>query len=75
MEEITRFDECMFTVGAQIRQRFLYRTERGRLRKLPTLAYDMRGLDAPDLHLLAFPGEEPPQIECNEDAAGEFADE
>jgi hypothetical protein len=33
---------------------------------------DMRGFDRPEYQLLAFPGEEPPSIECNEDAGGLF---
>ena len=36
---------------------------------------DMRGFDPPQYDLLAFPGEEPPQIECNEDAGGHDTDE
>jgi len=39
------------------------------------LAMDMRGFDKPQYDLLAFPGEEPPQIECNEDASGQGTDE
>jgi hypothetical protein len=30
------------------------------------MAMDMRGFDAPQYDFLAFPGEELPQIECNE---------
>jgi hypothetical protein len=30
------------------------------------------GFDPPQYQFLAFPGEEPPSIECNEDAAGQF---
>ena len=39
------------------------------------LAMDMRGFGQPQFDLLAFPGEEPPQIECNEDAGGQGTDE
>ncbi len=30
----------------------------------------MSGPRLPQLSVMAFPGEEPPQIECNEDAGG-----
>ena len=39
------------------------------------LAIDVEGFDPPEYDFLAFPGEEPPQIECNEDASGEGTDE
>jgi hypothetical protein len=35
----------------------------------------MRGDHLPAMSVLAFPGEEPPQIECNEDAGGVETDE
>ena len=35
----------------------------------------MRGHRLPQMSLMAFPGEEPPQIECNEDASGAETDE
>ena len=38
----------------------------------PAFAMDLRGFDPPEYQLLAFPGEEPPSIECNEDAGGLF---
>jgi hypothetical protein len=41
----------------------------------PALAMDMRGFDPPQYDFMAFPGEEPPQIECNEDAGGQNTDE
>ena len=50
---------------------YVYRS--GRLR--PALAMDMRGFDHAAAHFMAFPGEEPPQIECNEDASGFETDE
>jgi hypothetical protein len=34
-----------------------------------------RGFGRPMFQVLAFPGEEPPSIECNEDAGQEFTDE
>jgi hypothetical protein len=73
--EITQFDECMFTVGAREHPGYEYMTPRGRVTHRSTLSYDLRGPGVPVLNLLAFPGEEPPQIECNEDAAGEGTDE
>jgi hypothetical protein len=74
VEEITQFDECMYTVGAQERRGYVYKDRRG-LRRRPALSFDMRGHDPAQLDLMAFPGEEPPQIECNEDAAGEGTEE
>jgi hypothetical protein len=44
----------------------------GRRRHSAALAIDIRGFDPPEYQFLAFPGEEPPSIECNEDAAGQF---
>lgn len=41
----------------------------------PALAMDMAGFDRAERYFMAFPGEEPPQIECNEDASGEGTDE
>jgi hypothetical protein len=36
----------------------------------PALALDIRGFGRPSFEFLAFPAEEPPSIECNEDADG-----
>ena len=36
---------------------------------------DMAGFDHAEHYFMVFPGEEPPQIECNEDASGEGTDE
>ena len=47
----------------------------GRRETRPALAMDMRGFDPPQYDFMAFPGEEPPQIECNEDAGGQDTDE
>jgi hypothetical protein len=72
--DITRFDECLYTVGAKSRGRYAYRGRGGRRGSRTALSFDLgRGL--PQLDLLAFPGEEPPQIECNEDAGGEDTEE
>jgi hypothetical protein len=75
-EEFEQFDQCMFTVGVTSYGRnggdvgYVF----GGARRA-ALAMDMRGFDPPQFDLLAFPGEEPPQIECNEDAGGENTDE
>jgi hypothetical protein len=75
-EEFELFDQCMFTVGVSSYGRVGgsagYVFGAGRR---SALAMDMRGLDPPQFDLLAFPGEEPPQIECNEDAGGQNTDE
>ena len=79
VEEFDLFDQCMFTIGVtQYGRRdgdsgYLY-GKSGRERR-PALAMDMRGFDPPEYDFLAFPGEEPPQIECNEDAGGQNTDE
>jgi hypothetical protein len=72
--EITQFDECMYTVGARERGGYVYE-HRGRSRRRPALSFDMRGHAPAQLDLMAFPGEEPPQIECNEDAGGQGTEE
>ncbi len=43
-------------------------------RRRRALALDIRGFGTPRYHFLAFPGEEPPSIECNEDAGQEDID-
>jgi hypothetical protein len=73
--DITRFDECLYTVGAQSRGRYVFVDRRGRRRARSALSFDLEGPGPPRLNLLAFPGEEPPQIECNEDAGGDETDE
>jgi len=79
VEEFDLFDQCMFTIGVtQYGKRdgtsgYFY-GEEGRNRR-QALAMDMRGFDAPQYDFMAFPGEEPPQIECNEDAGGQNTDE
>jgi hypothetical protein len=75
-EEFELFDQCMFTVGVSE-----YGTSGGDVGyvfgdgRRSALAMDIRGFDPPQFDLLAFPGEEPPQIECNEDAGGQNTDE
>ena len=73
--EYVQFDECMFTVGVQDRTGYRYRTPAGAETHRSALSFDMTGLRLPDMDVMAFPGEEPPQIECNEDAGGENTDE
>jgi hypothetical protein len=78
-QEFTQLDECMFTVGLQERggadRGYEYVARDGSVRYRPALSYDLSGLTAPQLQVMAFPGEEPPQIECNEDAGGHGTDE
>ncbi len=73
--EITRFDECLYTVGVASRQGYRFRSASGAERVRSALSFDMRGPSLPTMSLMAFPGEEPPQIECNEDAGGVETDE
>ena len=71
VEEITQFDECMYTVGLQQRRGYLFRDRDGGAGQPAALSFDLRGSRLPALNVMAFPGEEPPQIECNEDAGGD----
>lgn len=66
--EIVRFDECMYTVGVQNRPGYLYRGRSGAIGHRAALSFDMRGSSLPQMNMMAISGEEPPQIECNEDA-------
>lgn len=78
VEEFDLFDQCMFTIG--VRQYGTWGGNTGFLfgpggkGRRPALAMDMRGFGKPQYDFLAFPGEEPPSIECNEDAGEEFVD-
>ena len=79
VEEFDLFDQCMFTIGVtqygtQDGESGYHYGEGGQERR-PALAMDMRGFDPPQYDFLAFPGVEPPQIECNEDAGGQNTDE
>lgn len=78
-QEFTQFDECMFAVGLQERgaadRGYEYVARNGSVRYRPALSYDLGELAAPQFQVMAFPGEEPPQIECNEDAGGLGTDE
>ena len=75
IEEFDLFDQCMFMVGVTENTGYAYSAKDGRQVKRPALAMDMAGPGNSQWDFLAFPGEEPPQIECNEDAGGEFTDE
>ncbi len=79
MGEFETFDQCMFTLGLTE-----YGSRNGQSgyafagsgpRSQPALAVDVEGFDRPQFAFAAFPGEEPPQIECNEDASGAGTDE
>jgi hypothetical protein len=78
VEEFDLFDQCAFTIGVTqygswgSPTGFLF-GPRGTGRR-PALAMDMRGFGEPQYDFLAFPSEEPPSIECNEDAGEEFSD-
>ena len=79
VEEFDLFDQCMFTIGVTQYgtsggESGYHYGEDGQERR-PALAMDMRGFGTPQYDFLAFPGEEPPQIECNEDAGGQDTDE
>jgi hypothetical protein len=69
--EITSFDECMYTVGARVRDGYHFERRSGADARRAAFGFDMHGHAPAQLDLVAFPGEEPPEIECNEDAAGE----
>jgi hypothetical protein len=78
VQEFDLFDQCAFTIGVTQYGRwggdtgYLFGAG-GRLRR-PALAIDIRGFGVPQYDFLAFPAEEPPSIECNEDAEQEFID-
>jgi hypothetical protein len=78
VEEFELFDQCAYTIGVTQYGRwggatgFLFGP--GGTKRRPALAMDMRGFGTPQYDFLAFPGEEPPSIECNEDAGEEFTD-
>jgi hypothetical protein len=69
----------MYTVGMRSRggrlSGYRFVGPDGKLQHRAALSFDMRGLRLPQMDVMAFSGEEPPQIECNEDAAGESTDE
>ena len=78
VEEFDLFDQCAYTIGVTQYGRwgsgtgFLFGP--GGTARRPALAMDMRGFGTPQYQFLAVTGEEPPSIECNEDAGEEFID-
>ncbi len=72
--EFELFEECMYLIGVSEyggrRGGPGYVYGRARTRR-PALAFDLRGFGRPAYEFLAFPAEEPPSIECNEDAGEE----
>ena len=75
MGEFELFDQCMHLVGVTEYGSttgdagYEYEGDPGSgVTFLPAFEMDMRGFDQPQYQFLAFPGEEPPSIECNEDA-------
>jgi len=79
VKEFDLFDKCMFTMRG-------VKAAHVHGERLPPLlavrAVDVAGafvllpvLGGAEYDFLAFPGEEPPQIECNEDAGGQDTDE
>jgi hypothetical protein len=75
VEEFDLFDECMYLIGVTELGRGNSAGYRFGARSRPALALDNGRQRRPQYTLLAFPGEEPPSIECNEDAGEEFVDE
>jgi hypothetical protein len=79
VEEFELFDQCAYTIG--VTQYGAWGADTGFLfgpggsTRRPALAMDMRGFGRSQYDFLAFPGEEPPSIECNEDAGEESIDD
>jgi hypothetical protein len=78
VEEFDLFEQCAYTIGVTQYGTWVGDTgflfgPGGTMRR-PALAMDIRGFGTPQYEFLAFPGEEPPSIECNEDAGEEFID-
>ena len=77
--EFELFDECMYLIGVSEYgspdglMGFAFGSDGARRR--PALALDIRGFGLPTYQFLAFPAEEPPSIECNEDAGQEDSDD
>jgi hypothetical protein len=76
--EFDLFDQCMYVIGvteygsAGGSSGYLFGTNARPRRR--ALALDIRGFGRPRYQFLAFPSEEPPSIECNEDAGQELID-
>jgi len=79
IEEFELFDQCAYPIGVSpfgtrdLHVGYFFGT--GGLRRWPALAMDMRGFGRSKYEFLAFPAEEPPSIECNEDAGEEVIDQ
>ncbi len=76
--EFELFEECTYLIGVTEhggRERAGYVFHRGRRTRRGALAFDIRGAARAQFQLLAFPAEEPPSIECNEDAGEEDSDD
>ena len=78
VEEFDLFDQCAYTIGVTPFGKWGgdtgYLFGPGGEQRRPGLALDIRGFGAAKYDFLAFPGEEPPSIECNEDAGEEVTD-
>ena len=76
--EFDLFDECMYPIGVSeygsLDGAFGYLYGVGGAGRRRGLALDIRGFGIPRYQFLAFPAEEPPSIECNEDAGQELID-
>ena len=77
--EFDLFDECAYAIGVSeygsADGLMGYRFGRSAFGRRPALALDIRGFGRPMFEFLAFPAEEPPSIECNEDAGEEDSDD
>jgi len=77
--EFELFEECMYLIGVSERGSPAgtagFRFDGKGPARRPALAFDMRGFRRARYQFLAFPGEEPPSIECNEDAGQEDTDD
>jgi hypothetical protein len=77
--EFDLFDQCMYVIGVSelgaADGAFGYLFGSSSRPRRRALAMDIRGFGRPKYQFLAFPAEEPPSIECNEDAGQELIDE
>jgi hypothetical protein len=70
MGGFTLFDECAFTIPTTVHDDYWFGGHGHR----SALSFDLSATAHPRYALLAFPSEEPPGIECNEDAEPENTD-
>jgi hypothetical protein len=73
IEEFELFDQCAYLIGVSERAGYLFGSAGAPRRR--ALSLDIRGFGRPQFSFLAFPAEEPPSIECNEDAHEEDNDD